>query len=74
MNAFVTVPGLNDVINVHELRQIVKRLKNNKAVGNDGIPSEVQKFTSGRLVTMMAKFLSGCICLQVSYRVPLCTL
>ena len=33
MNALGTVPGHNDVINVHELRQIVKGLKNNKAVG-----------------------------------------
>ena len=33
MNALSTVPGHNDVINVHELRQIVKGLKNNKAVG-----------------------------------------
>ena len=41
MNAFRTFPAHNDVINVHELRQIVKRLKNNKAVGNDGIPYEV---------------------------------
>ena len=39
MNALRTVPGHNDVINVHELRQILKGLKNNKAVGNDGIPS-----------------------------------
>ena len=44
MNALRTVPGHNDVINVHELRQIVKGLKNNKAVGNDRIPSEVYKF------------------------------
>ena len=35
MNAFRTVPGHNDVINVHELRQIVKGLKHNMAVGND---------------------------------------
>ena len=46
MNALRTVPAHNDVINVHELRQIVKRQKNNKAVGNDGIPSEVYKFAS----------------------------
>ena len=44
----------DDVINVHELRQIVKGLKNNKAVGNDGIPSEVYKFASERLLTMMS--------------------
>ena len=37
MNALGTVPGHKDVINVHELRQIVKGLKNNKAVGNDGV-------------------------------------
>ena len=39
MNALGTVPGHNDVINVHELQQIVRRLKSKKAVGNDGIPS-----------------------------------
>ena len=59
MNALRTVPGHNDVINVHELKQIVKGLKNNKAVGNDGIPSEVYKFASERLLTMMSIFLSG---------------
>ena len=53
MNAFGTVPGHNDVINVHELQQIVRGLKNNKAVGNGGIPSEVYKFSSERLLTMM---------------------
>ena len=46
MNALRTVPGHNDVINVHELLQIVKGLKNNKAVGNDRIRSEVSKFAS----------------------------
>ena len=47
MNALGTVPGHNDVINVHELRQIVRGLIIKKAVGNDGIPSEVYKFASG---------------------------
>ena len=42
---------------MHELRQIVKGLKNNKAVGNDG----VCKFASERLLTMMSIFLSGCM-------------
>ena len=32
MNALRTVPAQNDVINVHEPRQIEKGLKNNKAV------------------------------------------
>ena len=41
MNALGTIPGHNDVINVHELWQIVGGLKNKKAVGNDGIISEV---------------------------------
>ena len=41
MNELKTVPGHNDVINTHELRQIVKGLKNDVAVGIDGIPSEV---------------------------------
>ena len=49
MNALRTVPGHNDVININELRQIVKGLKKNKAVGNYGIPSEVYKFASERL-------------------------
>ena len=52
VNALRAVPGHNDVINVHELRQIVRGLKSNKAVGNDGIPSEVYKFASERLLTM----------------------
>ena len=62
MNALRTVSGHNDGINVHELSQIVKALKNNNyAVGNDGIPSEVYKFASERLLTMMSIFLSGCM-------------
>ena len=32
MNAFVTVPGHNNVIDGHEPTQIVRRLKNKKAV------------------------------------------
>ena len=59
MNALRTVPGQNDVINIHELRQIVTGLKNNKAVGNDGIPSEVHKFASVRLRTMMPILFSA---------------
>ena len=61
MDALRTVPGHNDVIIVRELRQIVTGLKNNKAVGNDGIPSEVYKFASERRLTMMSIFLSGCM-------------
>ena len=61
MNALRTVPAHNDVINVHELRQIVKGLKNNRADVNDGIPSEVYKFASERLLTMMSIFLSSCM-------------
>ena len=40
VNALRTVPGHNDVINIHALRQIVKGLKDSKAVGNNGIPSK----------------------------------
>ena len=39
----------------------MKGLKNNKAVGNDGIPSEVHKLVSEQLLTMMSIFLSGCM-------------
>ena len=53
INALRTFPAHNEVINVYELRQIVKGLKNNKAVGNGGIPSEVCKFASERVLTMM---------------------
>ena len=51
MNALMTVPGHNDVINVHVLREIVRILKNKKAVGKDGLPSEVYTFASERLLT-----------------------
>ena len=62
MNALGTVPGHNDVINVlHQLRHIVRGLKSKKAVGNDGIPSEVYKFSSERMLTIMSIFLSGCM-------------
>ena len=52
MNALDSVPGHNYVINVHKLRQIVRGLKIKKAVGYDGIPSEVYKFASERLLTI----------------------
>ena len=61
MNALGTVPGHNDVINVHELQQIVRGLKNKMALGNDGIPSEVYKFAYERLLTTMSIFLCGCM-------------
>ena len=61
MNALGTLPGHYDVINVHELRQIVRGLKSKKGVGNDGIPSEVYRFASEHLLTIMSIFLSGCM-------------
>ena len=45
----------------YELWQIVRGPKSKKAVGNDGIPSEVYKFASDRLLTIMSIFLSGCM-------------
>ena len=41
--------------NVHELHQLVRRQKNKKAVGNDGMMmnDEVYKFASDRMLTMM---------------------
>ena len=71
MNALGIVAGHN-VMNVHELRKIVNGLKNMKGVGNDGIPSEVYKFSSERPVTMM-QYSYPVVCLLVSCRVPLCT-
>ena len=64
------------VINVHEQRQILRGLKNNKAEVNDGIPSEVYndyKFASERLLTMMSLFLSRCWLAGKLPSVPLCT-
>ena len=39
----------------------MRALKNKKAVGNDGIPSEVYKFASEPLLTMTSIFLSACM-------------
>ena len=58
MNALRTVPCHSDVINVHELLHFVRGLKNNKDVGNDGIPSEVYKFASERLLTICVNILA----------------
>ena len=44
MNALGSVRGHTDVINVHELRQILRGLKNKNSVGNVGIPSEVYNY------------------------------
>ena len=49
MNALGTILGHNDIINEHEVHQTVRGLKSKKAVGNDGIPSEVYKFASEHL-------------------------
>ena len=46
MHWVINVTQCNDVINVHELLQIVRGLKIKKGVGNDGTLSEVYKFTS----------------------------
>ena len=37
----------------------MRGLKSKKAIGNDGITSEVYKFASDRLLTIMSIFLSG---------------
>ena len=58
MNALGTAQGIM-MINVHGLWHIVRGLKNKKAVGNDGIPSEVYNFALDRLLSMMSIFLSG---------------
>ena len=39
----------------------MRGLKSKKAVGNDGIPSEVYKFASERLLTIMSIILSMCM-------------
>ena len=61
MNALGTVPGHNDFINAHKLLQIVRGLKSKKAVGNDEVTSEVYKFASEHLLTIISIFLSGCM-------------
>ena len=55
MNALRTVPGHNDVNNLHQIEErIVRGLKNNNEM-------KVYKFASERLLTMMSIFLSGCM-------------
>ena len=39
----------------------MRGLKNNKAIGNDGIPSEVYKFASERRLTTVSIFFPVCI-------------
>ena len=46
MNELRTLPARTDVVNVHELRKIVRGLENKKAVCFDGISSKVYKFAS----------------------------
>jgi hypothetical protein len=60
-NALDNVPEVSGMVTVAEVTNIVKCLRNNKAVGNDGIPGEVYKFASHRLLAVLAIFLSGCI-------------
>ena len=67
-----TVPGHNDVINAHELRQIMRGLKNKKAVGNDWIPPEVGILDLSNCWPWCQYFFPVEI-LLVSYWVPLCT-
>ena len=69
MNELRTVPARTDVVNVHKLRKIVRGLENKKAVGIDGISSEVYKFASERLLTK-CKYSFPVACLLVIYRVP----
>ena len=45
------VPGHTDVINVHDIRQIVRKLKNNEAAGD---PSAVNKYATDQLLTTMS--------------------
>jgi hypothetical protein len=59
--ALDNVPDVNAIITVAEVSSIVRGLKNNKAVGNDGIPGEVYKFASHRLIAVLALFLSACL-------------
>ena len=47
--------------------KFLRGLKNNKALGNDIIPSEVYKFAAERLLTMKSIFISGCM-LTVKFR------
>ena len=48
-------------ITVVELRNAVKGIKNNKAVGNDGIPAEVYKYASNKLLVVLSILLSACL-------------
>ena len=62
MNALRTVSWNNDVINVHELGQIVRGLYNKKAAGIDGISSEVPPEGAQRHVHLVNVHMGGGHC------------
>lgn len=57
--------AIDDISVAHEMisgvdvKTILRRLKNNDAVGNDDISSEVYKFAAHTLIAVSAFFLSG---------------
>ena len=50
-----------DIVTLDELKSIVKGLPSNKAIGADGIPSEVFKYAPDRLLVLLSIVLSSCL-------------
>jgi len=50
-----------DTVTFHELKNVVTRLKNNKSAGKDGVPAEVYKYASNRLLTLLSIFYTSCL-------------
>jgi len=61
MAAMTGEPQAYDPVSVREVQSIVSKLKTNKAIGSDGIPSEVYKYASRRLLTLLSILISACL-------------
>ena len=66
-NREIVQDSLQDVLHVPtrvtvaQLGSLGKQLKCDKAIGNDGVPAEVFKYASPRLLTTLSIFLSACL-------------
>ena len=50
------------LITFNEIKELVKRLPDNKATGADSIPAEVFKYAPDRLLVLLSIFLCACFC------------
>ena len=48
-------------VSVDELSIVVKKLQTGKSVGRDGVPAEVYKYATRRLLYLLSVFFTGCL-------------